>query len=73
MCENLYTTEVDENSGTLMAVEDFKICIDQGVFTDYDGYGCPVKDGMEKPTQLVYPSRIKHIPEDATHIIWYNK
>ncbi len=41
---------------------------------DCDGFGHPVKDGLEDSTIEIWPSRAgSDIPEDATHIAWYNK
>lgn len=57
----------------VMTVEEFKEAVKHGSFIDYDGFGHPVKDGMEDEKIYIYPSKIHEIPEDATHIAWYNK
>lgn len=67
-----YDEKVDIDSGDLMTVEEFKKCVKGGFFIDYDGYGNPVKNN--KLMQLdIYPSKLRDIPNDATHIIWYNR
>jgi len=65
--------------GDLMTVEDF---LEAG-FIDYDGHGQAVKDGLvaEYPVNRetgwpdwILPSQgIDAIPEDATHVIWFNR
>jgi len=46
-----------------------------GMFNDDDGIGeVYSSDDPEKYRGvMISPSRIKDIPDDATHIIWYNK
>ena len=58
--------------GTLMTVEVFKETVDNGGFIDYDGCGYAVKDNRCEKIQI-YPSEIEKIPEDATHIVWFNR
>ena len=54
-------------------VKEFKEMVKSGGFIDYDGYGHPVKNKMCNPDIIVKPSKVKDIPEDATHVVWYNK
>lgn len=54
-------------------VEEFKECCSSKLFIDYDGWGHPVKDGLADPEIDVKPSRVHEIPEDATHVVWYNR
>lgn len=60
-------------------VEEFKTLCENGAFIDYDGFGCPVKDSKADPSFFIYPSRVvaypnpRWIPEDATHVVWYNR
>jgi hypothetical protein len=54
-------------------VEEFRGACRSGGFMDYDGFGYPVKDNMINITISVNPSQVHLIPEDATHIVWYNK
>ncbi len=49
-----------------------ELCGDHS-FVDYDGDGNPVKDGMSDISINIKPSRLHEIPEDATHIIWFNR
>jgi hypothetical protein len=67
----------DEYGPMLMTVAKFKDCVYEGGFIDYDGYGEPYKDGKICEDVIVNPSDIRtkfaSIPEDATHIVWYNR
>jgi hypothetical protein len=54
-------------------IEEFLKCVETGAFIDYDGFGHPVRDGLADPTIWIKPSRVKEIPADATHIVWYNR
>lgn len=73
---------IDGHIGELMTVEEFKQACIVGALIDYDGMGDLVKDGkiITPPApegsffpKWVYPSRRHEIPEDVTHILWYNK
>jgi hypothetical protein len=54
-----------------------------GMFTDYDGHGhpaiipkntkSPFVKGRVNGRIVVKPSRVKEIPEEATHVVWFNK
>ena len=57
----------------IMTVEEFRTDVKSGFFTDYDGFGNPVKDNMRARNISIYPSKANLIPDDATHIIWYNR
>ena len=67
----IYDKECPEY-GDLMLVEDFQKHCKAGSFIDYDGYGCPVREG-KMMSLYIYPSDLITIPEDATHIIWFNR
>lgn len=62
--------------GDLMTVDQFMVDCEMGCLINYDGYGYPVRElhGVKKyaPVQI-WPSIRKIIPEDATHILWYNR
>ena len=60
------------NYGELMTVGEFRKAVEFGSFIDYDGYGHPVRDG-KMSQELVCPSQVMLLPEDATHVIWFNK
>jgi len=56
----------------IMPVAEFKQCCADRLFMDCDGEGQPAKDGFMMPYSIS-PSKLHEIPEDATHIVWYNK
>lgn len=64
---------VREMHDDIYTVEEFKIMVKHGVLIDYDGFGYPMKDGLADDEILVYPSRVDDIPEDATHVVWFNR
>lgn len=56
----------------VMTKEDFiQQVSENGMFTEYDGTGYPAKDGLMDRNQFVFP--LSRIPEDATHVVWFNK
>ncbi len=63
----------EDDGGDLMTVEDFKGAVHNGMFNDEDGAGHPVRDGKISYALYVYPSRLWEIPDDATHVMWFNK
>lgn len=74
----IYEKRLDEDNGDVMTIEEFKGMVACGGITDYDGHGHPMKDGLEDHGWYLYPSNVDPedgdgIPEDATHIAWYNK
>jgi hypothetical protein len=58
--------------GDLMTVNDFRQDVRAGGFIDYDGFGHPAKLMVDNSTHI-YPSQVDAIPDDATHIVWFNK
>ena len=54
-------------------VDEFRERCKDGSLIDYDGFGHPVKDGKQDRSVNVYPSGLDAIPDDATHIIWFNR
>ena len=66
-----YGNTPDEDD--VYTVEEFKKCVSNGAFIDYDGFGYPVKDKLADGSITIIPSRVKNIPDDATHIVWYNR
>ena len=54
-------------------VAEFRRQVEKGFFIDYDGFGHPVRDGLADESDIVKPSRVKEIPPDATHIVWFNR
>lgn len=60
--------------GDVMAVEQFKDIVKCGGFVDYDGFAHPIRDGKMNHSIYIYPSEMDTtLPEDATHVCWYNK
>lgn len=66
-----YTYELSDY-GDLMTVEDFKQSAECRALINYDGHGAVVKDG-KMAKWIIYPSIAHLIPEDATHVMWFNK
>lgn len=60
------------NFGDLFTVDEFRNMCKMGAFIDYDGYGHPVRDNLVNNDEAVVPSKM-NIPDDATHIIWFNR
>ena len=61
------------NEDDVYTVQQFREFCDNNSFTDYDGFGYPVKDRLADQSIIIKPSRIDEIPPDATHIIWFNR
>jgi hypothetical protein len=65
---------VPEDEDDVYTIEEFEEYVDSGAFIDYDGFRYPVKDSLCDPEIIIKPSSFKEIlPEDATHIVWYNR
>ena len=62
-----------DNEDDVYTVEEFKAYCENGSFIDYDGYGHPVKDKLADESINIKPSKLENIPENATHIIWFNR
>lgn len=54
--------------GDLMTLQDFQEAVDCGMFTDYDGHGYYVKDNKMSRSNVWNEK-----PEDATHVMWFNR
>lgn len=67
-----YSEPLDD-IGDLMTVKDWLSCVADGGFIDYDGFGHPVRDGLMDGTIDIWPSQADMVPQDATHIMWYNR
>lgn len=66
-------TELPGADDTIFTVEEFRQdCADRSLI-DYDGFGCPMRDGRLCPYVSVYPSEVDKLPPDATHVVWYNR
>lgn len=64
---------IPEEEDDVYTVKEFREACACGGFIDYDGYGYPVKDGKADPDVIIQPSRLGEIPDDATHIVWFNR
>ena len=68
-----YTKPVSEDFfGELYTAEEYLSMMNDGCFYN-DGHGHPVKDGMLDDEIYIDPPSLVVWPEDATHIMWYNK
>lgn len=59
--------EVDYDYGTVFTIKQWSDFKDK-CYMDYDGYGYWVKNGYESKDEVFSTE-----PEDATHVVWYNK
>lgn len=72
-------TTIDGHVGDLMTVKEFKAACADGLFIDYDGMGDMVKDGkivvahIDAAYPWIQPSTADTIPDEITHILWYNR
>ena len=64
---------IPDDEDDVYTVTEFLECVESEAFVDYDGHGYPVKDKLADPDIWIKPSRVKEIPADATHIVWYNR
>lgn len=56
-----------------MSVKDFVECCEFGGYTDDDGYGYPILGDFVDDKVVIYPSRRRMIPTEATGIVWFNR
>ncbi len=68
----MYTEKVADDDDVMTVEQFIKMCM-CGALIDYDGFGHAVKNGYLDPTFDVTPSYLGSIPDDATHIVWYNR
>lgn len=66
-------TEKPRTYGDIIEVSEFRQAVKDRSFIDYDGFGYPMRDGMMDSSIRIYPSEIDKLPEDATHVQWFNK
>jgi hypothetical protein len=64
---------IDEDDD-IMKLDDFRESVKSSFFTDYDGFGCYVRDG-KKTNIKIYPSDFQYnsIRPDFDTIAWFNK
>lgn len=78
-----YSKQVEGDNGDLIPVADYLDMVRDGSLIDYDGMGDVVKDGRYAaaayneatgwPDWIMPSDGDSLIPEDATHILWYNR
>lgn len=56
----------------LFTLADWKEAVEFGLFNEYDGSGCWLRDGKFM-TDNIFDDVFKEPPEGATHVAWYNK
>jgi hypothetical protein len=61
------------NYGILIPVSQFISESREGVYTDHDGFGHPVKNELMDSNIRILPSDLHLVPRDATHILWFKK
>ena len=71
MSETEYNEPIGRN-GDVMTVQEFRDLCKEGTLTDYDGFGSVAKDGMMTREERITPSTRFNIPDDATHVVWFN-
>jgi hypothetical protein len=69
----LFDVLKDAERHDIYSVEDFHEMCEDHTLTDYDGFGHPIKNGYRDPSHFIVPSQRHKIPDDVTHIQWYNK
>lgn len=67
-----YTAKIGADED-VYTVQDFRDAVKSGAFIDYDGYGYPVRNGLANDKMIIKPSQVTGIPEDATHVVWFNR
>lgn len=68
-----YNTLADSRDH-IMTVDEFKSDVKNGYLIDYDGFGYAMKEGVGVDDKIVIqPSCLSDIPQDATHIVWFNR
>lgn len=70
--EGRYTKPFDLPEDRLIPVDHFLEGVAANFFTDDDGFGHPVKDGLVDEKTRIYPEDLD-VPKDATHVVWINK
>lgn len=63
----------NSETGNLMTVEEFREYVEDGFLVDYDGHGRLVRNGEVERKGYILPSEVNEIPQDVTHIRWYNR
>lgn len=69
----MYTNEIATDGCDLIPVNDFFQAVCSGLFVDGDGVGYPAREGKMDRSRHILPSSVRAIPQDATHVAWFNK
>lgn len=67
-----YGIERRFGSGEIMSRADWLRAVECRALIDYDGFGYAMKRGLVDTTPIT-PSRRYMLPDDATHVIWFNR
>jgi len=67
-----YTAEIRKGEGDVMTLTEFLRGVVRGVLTSDDGTAKAVK-GNRRSQEPINPCDLNTIPQDATHVIWFNK
>lgn len=70
---NTYGCALWNDEDDVYTVQEFIQACEHGMFIDDDGFGHPVLNGKADTGLYIYPSALEDIPQDATHIVWYNR
>lgn len=57
----------------VLTVGEYRDACKSHSFIDYDGHGHPIKDGMMAGEVLLKPSKVRELPQDCTHVAWFNR
>lgn len=68
---------LDISIGDLIEIDQFRQDVDDGYLTDYDGSGHAVLGHAVldnwMSSRTFCPSEIDELPEETTHILWFNR
>ena len=68
-----FDNEIDFLEEDHMTVDDFKENVDHGFFTDDDGFAYFANETHYNTDKKIYPSHAMFIPDDITHVVWFNR
>ena len=69
-----YTKPIDDaDMGDLIQVGSFRESVTCGGFIDYDGFGYASNGAHFDSSRRIHPSCVEDIPDDATHVLWFNR
>jgi len=66
-------TPKDLMMGDLMTREEWLEGVEGGMLTSDDGFGNAIRDREIDPETNIWPSKAEALPDDVTHILWFNK